>query len=393
MPMRRSSVSWILLCFLPASLLGQGEVRIHVPLTQLQAAAVTDSNDPAAHYNLAVGLMSVRRWAAADTELRVALTLDPRFASADLALAYLPYLERPALWNEVYDGHLTPEWHARVDEAERRERAAYLIDPLVDRKILGAARPRVGWIYGANELGDVFNLLFQGLADLEDGKYDDAYQRFDRLAEMNQLHWFRERPLWIYWYRGNAAAQLGRWDAAIADIQLLYDAGVADEKADTTVRVPLHTNDYRYVLALFHQKAGHLAEAERLYRETLSTDVGMYMANVHLAEIFEARQQWPEAAAQREAAVAADPDDPSLLLDWGVTLGKGGRFADAEARFQEAIQAQPRDARSYFWLGVAQQQLGKGPEARTSFQHFIAVAPSRYAPQIGAARQRLAQLP
>jgi Flp pilus assembly protein TadD len=49
--------------------------------------------------------------------------------------------------------------------------------------------------------------------------------------------------------------------------------------------------------------------------------------------------------------VDANPDDPSLVMDLGVTLGKAGRFADAEEALQRAEEANPRDARILFWLG------------------------------------------
>jgi len=375
----------------PAAASAQGSVKVTVPLDQLQAAARRDSNDPAAHYNLALGYMSKKRWGPADSALRTALQIDRRFAAAHLAFAYLPYLQRPKLWEEISEGKVTPEWQQRLAEARSSERASYLIDPLVDRRILGAARYRVGWLFNAGVFGEFFNLYFQGLADLEDGKFQEAYDRFNRLASMG-LTWSDGEPLWVYWYRGNAAAQLGNWPVATGDLQRLLDASVAEEKTDTTVNVPLLTNDYRYILAIFRQKAGNLQGAEQLFKEALDQDVGMYMANVHLAEIYEAGSLWDLAIRERERAVQANPDDPSLLIEWGITLGKSGHFADAEQRLQEAIQLQPRDTRAYYWLGIAQQQLGKGAEAKATFERFVTLAPSRYERQITAARQRIAQL-
>jgi Tfp pilus assembly protein PilF len=375
----------------PAVVAAQGTVKVNVPLDQLQAAARRDSNDPAAHYNLALGYMSKKRWEPADSALRTALQIDRRFAAAHLAFAYLPYLQRPKLWEDIYEGKVTPEWERRLEEARSSERASYLIDPLVDRRILGAARRRVNWIFNAGTLGEFFNLYFQGLADLEDGKFQDAYGRFNRLSEIVP-GLFTEPPLWVYWYRGNAAAQLGNWPVATGDMQRLLDAAVAEEKTDTTVNVPLRTNDYRYILAIFRQKSGDLLGAEQLFKEALDQDLGMYMANVHLAEIYEVGALWDLAVRERERAVQANPDDPSLLIEWGITLGKAGRFADAEQRLLEAIQLQPRDTRAYYWLGIAQQQLGKGPEALATFERFVQLAPGRYERQIAAARQRITQL-
>jgi Flp pilus assembly protein TadD len=91
-------------------------------------------------------------------------------------------------------------------------------------------------------------------------------------------------------------------------------------------------------------------------------------------------------------AVDANPDDPSLLLDLGITLGKAGMMPQAETRLQLAATANPRDPRPWFWLGLAQMEEGKKAEARESFTRFLALAPSRYDRQIGMARDRLAQL-
>src|SRR5882724_2737648 len=62
--------------------------------TDLEQRAARDSNDPAAHYNLALALWNDDEYKRVYAELHLALQLDPRFALAHLALAYLPYAER-----------------------------------------------------------------------------------------------------------------------------------------------------------------------------------------------------------------------------------------------------------------------------------------------------------
>src|SRR5258708_12402772 len=61
---------------------------------ELEQRAVRDSNDPAAHYNLALALWNDDEYQRVYVELGLALRLDPRFAQAHLALAYLPRAER-----------------------------------------------------------------------------------------------------------------------------------------------------------------------------------------------------------------------------------------------------------------------------------------------------------
>ena len=119
-----------------------------------------------------------------------------------------------------------------------------------------------------------------------------------------------------------------------------------------------------------------------LYKQVVATDAGYYMAYVKMADIYEAERAYPEAIAMRKHAVDANPDDPSLLMDLGVTQGKAGAFQAAVESLEEAIQGNPRDVRAYFWLAIAMQQLGKNSEARAAYQHFVDVAPSRYERQI-----------
>jgi superkiller protein 3 len=147
------------------------------------------------------------------------------------------------------------------------------------------------------------------------------------------------------------------------------------------------------MMAALHQKAGRTDQAIELYRQVAAADAGNYMAHVQLARLFEATKDYPHAVAERVNAVNANPDDASLLLDLGITLGKAGMMPQAESRLQMAADLNPRDPRPHFWLGVSQMEQGKNAEARASFTRFLALAPSRYDRQIAMAKDRLAQLP
>jgi Flp pilus assembly protein TadD len=116
------------------------------------------------------------------------------------------------------------------------------------------------------------------------------------------------------------------------------------------------------------------------------------MAHTRLAQLYESVQRWPVAIAERQAAVNANPDDPSLVYDLGVTLAKGAQWAQGDSTLRQAMAANPRDSRVPYYLGIVEQQLGKKDEARTAFQRFLALAPSRYQVQIDNAKQRLAAL-
>jgi tetratricopeptide (TPR) repeat protein len=229
-------------------------------------------------------------------------------------------------------------------------------------------------------------------AAFQEGRYADAIAVFDG--------WMRPRgePVprdsiagAVLWYHGLSAAHLGRYDVAIADIQTLLERGVARERGDS-ITLPFGTNEVRYLLALLAERVNQPLDAIRLYREALENDLGLYMAHVKLARIYEAAQEWDSALAESRAAVMTNPEDPSLLLDHGIILTEAGYLAAAEDTLLRAMEVNPRDSRVPYFLGVAQHAMSKTAEARATFERFLSLAPSRYQRQIRDAQERLARL-
>lgn len=380
-----------------APLAGQ-RLKISVRLPELEQRVKADSNDAAAHYNVALGYWQEKRFDDAERALRTSVRIEPRFAPAHLALAYLPFARRPKLWDEIVNDEVPADQVAALKESDREYRHAFLIDPMVDLRILGAAEWKKPDFGDARDyLGEAWALFFQGFADCQEGHYEECHGRFASLIREIDGDRYADRiPTSVLWYKGIAAAHLNKNDIAATHFRTLLTreharADSAERKGEFS-RVPLKENEYRYVLATILQADGKTGEAITMFRQVLSEDVGYYMANVRLANIYEAQRDFPSAVAQRQFAVNINPDDASLLLDLGVTLGKAGMMPEAEAKLQAAVDANPRDTRAWYWLGVAQQAEGKRAEAKATFERFVALAPSRYGPQIAMARERLAQL-
>jgi Tfp pilus assembly protein PilF len=146
------------------------------------------------------------------------------------------------------------------------------------------------------------------------------------------------------------------------------------------------------VLATFKERVGQLPEAVRLYREVLESDLGLYMAHVHLAEIYASTQQWDSALTESREAILTNPEDPSSLLTHGILLTRAGQLAAAEDTLRRAMEANPRDARVPYFLGLAQLALHKTDDARVTLQRFMAIAPSRYQPQVREVQDSLAKV-
>ena len=383
---------------LAAAPLPAQRIRLPVKLAELEQRVKVDSNDAAAHYNVALGYWNEKRFDDAERALKMAVTIEPRFAPAHLALAYLPFARRPKLWNEIWDNAVPEDQVPLLKRADSEYRHAFLIDPLVDLKILAVATPpKPNFVDVNNYYGEIWALYFQGFADCQEGKYEDCHGRFAALIREIDGDRFGERiPASVHWYKGIAAAHVGKNDIAERHFRILLALGdeevkERERKGDLT-RVPLQANEFRYTLATILQAAGRTSEAIAMFKEVLNNDVGFYMANVRLANIYEAARDYPRAVQERLNAVNVNPDDASLLTDLGVTLGKAGMMPQAETRLQATADANPRDTRSLYWLGVAQQELGKTAEARAAFTRFVELAPSRYQPQVALAKDRLARL-
>lgn len=388
---------WLLLAVAVATgtNLARAQFRLPKKLEELEQLARKDSNDAAAHYNLALAYWNAKRWDDVDRELRLAVKIEPQFAEGWLALSRLPFGQRNKLWDDIAEHRVSQEFQPKLDEAWRNYEHAFIVNPLVDLRIEAAARPPKSAYWTATEqLTNLYDYLFGGFDDIEKGNYEAAYNRFDRLIHDMPTPADREAlPDFIYYFRGLAAAHIERWDDAILDFGRLLDHSMHRQSPDSLLYyIPIETNQYRYMLGVLSQRAGRLEDAVRYYREALENDIGLYMANARLAGIAETNMNWPAALKERRAAVNANPDDASLLLDLGKTLAGSGDWASAEQTLKQAMDENPRDSRVPYYLGIVQQQLNKKEEARASFDRFIALAPSRYAKQVENAKQRLAAL-
>lgn len=372
--------------------------RIQLPykLPELEKRAAADSLDAAAQYNVALGYWNEKRLDDAEKSLRNAVSIEPRFAPAHLALAFLPFARRPKLWTEVNSNPVPPEAAAVLEQADKEYRHAFLIDPLVDIRIIGAVTPaKADFLLVKDVLGEVYALFFQGFTDCQQGKYEECNGRFKALIEQINGDGHPDRiPNSVLWYKGLAAAHMGQFDVSAGHYQLLIDRMSQEQKKEGSdlTYVPLHLNEYRYTMATILQAEGKMPEAVALLQQVLSQDIGYYMAHVRLANIYEANKDFSKALEERLNAVNANPDDPSLITDLGVTLGRAGQTKEAESRFREAIAANPRDVRPLFWLGLVQFDAGNRDGAKETLARFVATAPSRYDRQLAMAKDRLSKL-
>src|SRR5207244_12589653 len=89
--------------------LGAQNIKLSSSLPDLEAVARKDSNDAQALYNVALGYWSKKRYDDAERALRLAVTIEPRFAAGWLALGGLRYGRRPKLREQGSNGKVRDE--------------------------------------------------------------------------------------------------------------------------------------------------------------------------------------------------------------------------------------------------------------------------------------------
>lgn len=372
-----------LLCLALPSFAGAQALKVSQSLDELEMAVGVDPYDPIAHYNLSLGYWSKKKYEKAEAELRRAVELDPRLAPAWLALAMVPLAQRGDLREEIAENDVPEDWRARVDEMDGQYRRAFLLDPLVDVRIMGAVRPRKSRFWKAPANAAIYDAFFRAFEEFEQGDYEAAYKRFDSMLGGG------DRPTFLLWYRGLSAAQIGRLDEAVRDIEKLTTTLEEIEQGENVLHAPLRTNEYRYLLAYLEDRRGNTDRALELYRETLVQDVGLYMAHVRLAEIHEKRGNWEDALTERRRAIDANPEDPTLLTDLGRTLAQMESWDEAREVMHGAVEANPDDPRPWYYRGLLDLKMGDLVAAREAFQEFLRRAPSRCVNEIKDARARL----
>lgn len=382
----------LLLLFAPLPLVGQAAER-PAKLEELEANARTDSLDAEALYRLALRYDILKRYDDAVRVARQALAVDPRYAPAWLLLGYIPYDRRPKLWDEVAKHKVPPGWQDSVVESERLQHRAFLIDPLVDFRVIGAAPPKQD-VVAIPDYGEYTTAYLLVLGVSEFGwRYELSYNALDLFIE----RYYRDQPQdsipsGLFWLRGLAAAHLKSYVRAIADIRVLLARSLKHEASDSLIQLDLGTNDYRYLLAVLLQRAHRPADAMTMYQEALANDLGLYMAHVRLARLYAENTMWPQAIEEARRAVAASPDDPSLLVDLGELQRDAGQLEEAAATLRQAQGANGRTPRILYELGLVEQQRSRPAEARDALTRFVAIAPSRLSAEVADAKQRLAAL-
>lgn len=134
--------------------------------------------------------------------------------------------------------------------------------------------------------------------------------------------------------------------------------------------------------AIVLHKAGHLDDAERIYRRCLGAGPDQSEARYYLAGLLQQRQQYEAAIAMLRAALSPDSREPlpatlkaQAWLNLGVSWKALGNLQEAVSAFEQALALQPASAGANYNLGVVRGLQLRYSEAVEALRRAIALRP------------------
>jgi tetratricopeptide (TPR) repeat protein len=135
------------------------------------------------------------------------------------------------------------------------------------------------------------------------------------------------------------------------------------------------------------------ADAETLYRTTLSRNPSCWMAHVNLGK-WKLDSDVEGAMAHFREALKLKPDLVEARHDLGNALQRLGRLEEAVTQYKEALQLRPDFAQAHNNLGNALQKLGRPEEALAECREAIRIDPGYPEPHfnLGVTLQAMGRL-
>ena len=123
------------------------------------------------------------------------------------------------------------------------------------------------------------------------------------------------------------------------------------------------------------QRKGDLAGAERVYLQLLRAQPDHFGALQMLGFLRYQQGRYTDALWSMAAAVKANPNSATALLNHAVVLDALHRRAEALAIYDKALELEPDYAEALFNRGIALRDLERPAEALATFDRLLAMAP------------------
>jgi tetratricopeptide (TPR) repeat protein len=166
----------------------------------------------------------------------------------------------------------------------------------------------------------------------------------------------------------------GLFTAAVA----LHDAGQLEQAARRYQQILRLERDHfgaLHRLGVLRAQQGSLSDALTLLGLAVRQNPRSPEAQNHLGSILHARQQYAEAIACFEQAIALDADYAEAHYNRGGSMLALGRLEQAIASYRRALDVDPDFAPACFNCGLALQQAGRLAEATALYRRAVAIEP------------------
>jgi Tfp pilus assembly protein PilF len=211
-----------------------------------------------------------------------------------------------------------------------------------------------------------------GLAQLQEGKTDDASQSLKRASDLNP-----QLP-GAHMFLGIAQYRMGQLDLAEVSLRAEISLSPKNTEALTWLGIveleaghPEKATDFLDQAAvlspkdaniLYYSGRAHSLVAENFYKQLYQLDPDSALVHRALAESFAASGQPEKAIEQYEAAVRKQPNNADLYDLLGEADQKISRNDAATNAFEKALQLNPNSVNALYGLGSMKVQAGKPEE-------------------------------
>jgi tetratricopeptide (TPR) repeat protein len=122
-------------------------------------------------------------------------------------------------------------------------------------------------------------------------------------------------------------------------------------------------------------QSGMYSNAETLYRTTIRSNPGCWMAYYNLGFLLANRGRADEAEALYRKALEINPNHDRAHINLGILLTKNGRTGEALAHYQKAFEINPNSDEAHYNLGFLLAKIGRTDEALTQYLIALKINP------------------
>ncbi|HEX4350957.1 MAG TPA: tetratricopeptide repeat protein, partial [Verrucomicrobiae bacterium] len=115
--------------------------------------------------------------------------------------------------------------------------------------------------------------------------------------------------------------------------------------------------------------------AETLWADTLRKNPQCWMAHTNLGRLLAQQENFGEAEAQYQAALAIKPDEENAHYNYGNLLARTGRLDDAIAQYHQALQIAPAKPETHNNLGFVLNKQHQTDGAIAEYERAILYKP------------------